>query len=80
LLVDATRNDAPYNRNSYPSFDESAYYTGVHTPLDEMDRKKEAPGTISPDPMDPNWGGAEYTEHLVDSGYYKDNEVAIRVA
>ena len=23
LLVDATRNDPPYNKNSYPSFDES---------------------------------------------------------
>ena len=79
LLVDATRNDPPYNKNSYPSFDESAYYTGMHTPLDEMNKKQEQPGTISPDPMDPNWGGAEYTEYLVDSGYYKDNEVSINV-
>ena len=79
LLVDATHNDAPYNKNSYPSFDESAYYSGTNTPLDEMDKKKEQPGTVSPDPMDMNWGGAEYTEYLVDKGYYKDNEVSIYV-
>jgi hypothetical protein len=30
----------------------------------------------SPDPMDPNWGGPEYTRKLVDDGYYKDNEVS----
>jgi hypothetical protein len=29
--------------------------------------------------MDPNWGGAEYTQALTDSGYYKDNEVNIYV-
>jgi hypothetical protein len=34
---------------------------------------------ISPDPMDPNWGGADYTQCLVDKGYYAENEVSIRV-
>ena len=34
---------------------------------------------ISPDPMDPNWGGAEYTQSLVDAGYYADNEVSIAI-
>ena len=34
---------------------------------------------ISPDPMDPNWGGADYTQCLVDEGYYIGNEVSIRV-
>ena len=33
----------------------------------------------SPDPMDTNWGGSEYTEKLVDKGYYADNEVKLRV-
>jgi hypothetical protein len=36
-------------------------------------------GGISPDPMSPKWGGADYTESLVKSGYYKDNEVAIMI-
>ena len=34
----------------------------------------------SPDPMDPNWGGADYTQKLVDEGVYKGNEVNIRIS
>lgn len=76
LLVDATQNDPPYNENSYPAHDQTDYYIGTTTPLDAMDIQAEK-ARISPDPMNPNWGGAEYTEKLVDEGYYKDNEVSI---
>ena len=76
LLVDATRNDHPYNKNSYPAFDQSSYYVGTTTPLDGMNYKQEK-AAVSPDPMDPNWGGAEYTQNLVDKGYYDENNVAI---
>jgi hypothetical protein len=34
---------------------------------------------VSPNPMDPNWGGADYTQNLVDKGYYKENEVNIYI-
>ena len=78
LLVDATRNDPPYNQNSYPSYDQTSYYIGTTTPLDGMDIQAEA-AKISPDPMNPNWGGAEYTQSLVDKGYYEDNEVSIAI-
>jgi hypothetical protein len=78
LLVDATRNDPPYNKNSYPSYDESSYYVGTTTPLDAMDTIQEKSG-VSPNPMDPNWGGSEYTQDLVDKGYYKDNEVSLYI-
>jgi hypothetical protein len=74
LLVDATQSDRPYNVNSYPAFDNSSYYVGTTTPLDNMNTIQENQG-ISPDPMDPNWGGAEYTQSLVDQGYYAGNEV-----
>jgi len=78
LLVDATRNDPPYNENSYPAYDQTSYYVGTTTPLDGMDISQEnAP--ISPNPMDPNWGGSEYTQRLIDKGVYKDNEVSINV-
>ena len=78
LLVDATKNDPPYNKSSYPSYDPSSYYIGTTTPLDMMNvAQEQAP--ISPDPMDPNWGGPEYTQKLVDSGYYKNYEVNIYV-
>ena len=79
LLVDATRNDPPYNTNSYPAYDESSYYVGTTTPLDVMTMNQEQQ-VQSPDPMDPNWGGAAYTQSLVDKGYYKENEVSIKIA
>jgi len=78
LLVDATHNDPPYNKNSYPSYDETSYYVGTTTPLDAMDIKQEQQ-KVSPNPMDPNWGGSAYTQSLVDKGYYKDNEVSLYV-
>jgi hypothetical protein len=33
----------------------------------------------SPNPMDYNWGGQDFTQALVDSGFYKGNEVSIMV-
>jgi hypothetical protein len=79
LLVDATRNDPPYNYNSYPAHDQTDYYIGTTTPLDEMNMAQEK-ASVSPNPMDPNWGGPEYTQKLVDSGYYADNEVKLAIA
>ena len=78
LLVDATRNDPPYNKGSYPAYDESSYYIGTTTPLDMMDISQEQ-SQVSPNAMDPNWGGAEYTQSLLDKGYYKENEVNITI-
>lgn len=78
LLVDATRNDPPYNKNSYPAYDESSYYVGTTTPLDMMDVAQEK-AKVSPNPMDANWGGADYTQNLVDKGYYKENEVQVYI-
>jgi hypothetical protein len=78
LLVDATRNDPPYNVNSYPAHDQTSYYIGTTTPLDAMDIIQNAK-KASPNPMDDNWGGAEYTQELVDEGYYKENEVSIYI-
>ena len=78
LLVDATRNDPPYNKNSYPAYDETSYYVGTTTPLDAMDIAQEKSG-VSPNPMDPNWGGSQYTQELIDKGYYKENEVSLYV-
>jgi len=36
--------------------------------------------TFSPNAMDDNWGGVQYTEKLVDAGVYDDNNVSIAVA
>ena len=78
LLVDATQNDPPYNKNSYPAFDQSSYYVGTTTPLDKMNEQQENM-LYSPNPMDPNWGGVQYTKDLVKKGYYKGNEVSLAV-
>ena len=33
---------------------------------------------LSPNPMDPNWGGSDFTQTLVDKGYYTDDEVLMK--
>ena len=78
-LVDASRNDPPYNQNGYPSFDQSSYYVGSLTPLDQI-KNSDHNMLYSDNPMDPNWGGKDYTQALVDKGYYKGNELSIQVA
>jgi hypothetical protein len=86
LLVDATRNDPPYNTNSLPSYDQTDYYVGTTTPLDKMNNNQNSVedenmlyAGPSANPMDSNWGGADYTQSLVDKGYYAENEVKMRV-
>ena len=73
LLLDAGRNDPPYNENSYPAFDQMNQDIGLYTPLDKMFH--ETNGQVSPNPMDTTWGGREYTQELVDAGYYDGDEV-----
>ena len=77
-LLDAGQDDKPYNINSYPAADHNNQYIGLDTPLDKM--FNEDKHSTSPNPMDTNWGGAKYTQSLIDSGYYKDNEVALYAA
>ena len=78
LLVDAGQSDKPYNKNSYPAFDSSSQYVGSTTPLDKMNDEIQSQA-VSPNPMDLNWGGSDYTQSLVDAGYYKGNEVNIYI-
>jgi hypothetical protein len=68
-LVDMTANNA----NNYPSYDPQNQTIGLDTPLDKM--FNDTSNKFSPNPMDDNWGGVEYTEKLVQSGYFKGNEV-----
>jgi hypothetical protein len=77
-LVDASRGDGAYNKGSYPAFDQSSYYVGSITPLDQI-KNSNYNMLYSDNAMDPNWGGPEYTQALTDAGYYKDNEVNIYV-
>ena len=92
LLVDANRNNTPYNTNSIAGFDQSSYYVGTTTPLDNIGSNanllyKNGKGSEddvsivgkSANAMDANWGGQNFTQTLVDTGFYKDNEVNILV-
>ena len=76
-LTDAGRDDAPYNNNSYPGFDGGNQDVGLTTPLDKIFH--DSGSKVSANPMDTNWGGREYTQSLVDTGYYQDDQVAIAV-
>tara|TARA_Y100000591_G_C21730487_1_gene643804 strand:+ start:142 stop:744 length:603 start_codon:yes stop_codon:yes gene_type:complete len=70
-LLDAGRNDPPYNKNSFPAYDPMNLYQGEFTPLDKMYHSESK---VSPNAMDSHWGGIDYTEKVVNSGYYQPNE------
>ena len=48
-LLDAARDDPPYNQNGYPGYDPDNQYIGEETPLDEMTK----PPLIGAEPMRP---------------------------
>ena len=76
-LVDAGRNDPPYNTGDYPAFDSWNQYIGEEVPLDKMFHSQEKPGQLSDNAMDTNWGGPLYSEEQVATGKYSGNEVKI---
>lgn len=67
------------------NMDKSSYYMSSKYPLDKTNnalnlmKQSEQNMLYSDNAMDPNWGGAEYTQALVDTGFYKENEVQINV-
>ena len=79
-LLDASRDDDPYNENSYPGYDPINLYQGEYTPLDKMTHQQEGTGKISTNAMDVNWGGHDFTETAIEAGYYKGDEVYMRAA
>lgn len=79
-LIDAGRDDSPYNDNSYPGYDPINLYQGEYTPLDKMFNEQETTGPKSTNAMDTNWGGHAYTEGAIKAGYYKGDEVYIKPA
>ena len=76
-LVDAGRNDPPYNTGDYPAFDSWNQYIGEEVPLDKMFHSQDKPGQLSDNAMDSNWGGPLYSEQQVATGKYAENEVRI---
>ena len=73
-VLDATRDHPPYNAGNYNSFDPYGQYVGVYTNVDVVHDSTEKSAT-SDNPMDPNWGGTQYTQQSVDSGKYEENNI-----
>ena len=73
-LYDSTRDNPPYNLNSYPGMDPANQDIGKNTPLDVYGKVGETRDK-SVDAMDPNWGGVNYSKSAVDAGNYIGNEV-----
>ena len=68
-------SEIPKAATNYTGFDAHAQYGGMDTaPLDKL--FNETNHKVSPNPMDDNWGGIQYTQYLINSGYYADNEVS----
>ena len=79
-LLDAGRDDGPYNENSYPGYAPINLYQGEYTPLDKMTHQQEGKGKLSTSAMDINWGGHDFTESAIDAGYYKGDDVYMKPA
>jgi hypothetical protein len=60
------------DKDNYPGYNTQALITGEKTALEKTFK-------ASPNPMDDNWGGLDFTEKLVQSGYYADDEVSISI-
>jgi hypothetical protein len=78
LLTDASRNDYPYNSNSYPGFDSQNQDIGKRTPLD-VENDYELNTLLSSDSaMSPYWNSDLANQHIT-QGYYKNDEVSIYI-
>ena len=60
------------DNSNYPAFNTYADIVGPKTSLEKSFKG------LSPNPMDSNWGGMDFTEKLIQSGYYKDYETKHR--
>ena len=61
--------------NGVLPYDPSSQHVGTRTFLDEVHDSTMIGSNYSDNPMDPNWGGVEWTRKSVESGKYNDNLV-----
>lgn len=71
-MMDASRDNPPFNNQMYDGFDPLNFNMGDYTPQDAAFREKELTMKYSDNPMDANWGGIRYSESVVASGAYVD--------
>lgn len=73
-IVDAGRENPPYNQDMYPGFDAHGRDIGTYTSMDVTHDSTEKE-LLSDNPMDPNWGGVTFSQESVLSDKYADNVV-----
>lgn len=71
-MMDASRDNPPFNNQMYDGFDPLNFNMGDYTAHDAAFRAKELSMTYSDNPMDSNWGGKQFSESVVASGAYVD--------
>ena len=72
-ILDATKdNNSVFNTNMFNGFDSQNQDIGLNTPLDKIFHQL---GTKSVNPMDPHWGGKNYTLDAVNKGEFEDRYV-----
>ena len=75
-VVDSSDDNPKWNQNQTQGFDPTNFHVGQYTTLDALHDSTYKGQNLSDNPMDANWGGVLYTKKSVDSGKYKNNEVA----
>jgi len=71
-MMDASRDNPPFNNDMYSGFDPLNFNMGDYTTQDAEFRAKELTMKYSDNPMDANWGGKQFSESVVASGAYID--------
>jgi len=72
-ILDATKdNNNVFNSNMFNGFDSQNQDIGLDTPLDKIFHQ---PGNISVNPMDPHWGGKNYTLNAINNGEFEERYV-----
>jgi hypothetical protein len=66
MLVDASRDDEPYNSGSFPGFDPDNQYIGENTPLDKLYYANDQVVFKSISAMSTDWNGVEYSREMID--------------
>ena len=69
-LYDASRDDPPYNRNSYAGSDPQDQNIGIYTPLDKMFHSSNKQSDSA---MDTNWKGKAETNADIKKGLFNDD-------
>jgi hypothetical protein len=73
-VLDANRQNSPYNANNYPGFDPNGLNVGQYTTVDavhdstQLEKKND-------NAMDPNWQGVLKSQESVATGKYIENQV-----